>query len=191
VEMMSLFEDDDQYNEHQIAWLGKDWAKVQELSDSYKEKAENQFFTIIGSINEKQEHLNISTMDYSKFMVENALSQHADCMPAVYVMNLVGQGLSDQAHYNYMMASVPRGRRYGKWAKLTENIQDALILQVIMTYYKVNAIDARMYRETLEAKNKLKPALKKMKGLVTDELVKTITKNVKEQKNLKKTALEW
>jgi hypothetical protein len=191
VEMMSLFEDDDQYNEHQIAWLGKDWTKVQELSDSYKEKAENQFFTIIGSINEKQEHLNISTMDYSKFMVENALSQHADCMPAVYVMNLVGQGLSDQAHYNYMMASVPRGRRYGKWAKLTENIQDALILQVIMTYYKVNAIDARMYRETLEAKNKLKPALKKMKGLVTDELLKTITKNVKEQKTLKKTALEW
>jgi hypothetical protein len=191
VEMMSLFEDDDQYNEHQIAWLGKDWTKVQELSDSYKEKAENQFFEIIGSINEKKEHLNISTMDYSKFMVENALSQHADCMPAVYVMNLVGQGLSDQAHYNYMMASVPRGRRYGKWAKLTENIQDALILQVIMTYYKVNAIDARMYRETLEAKNKLKPALKKMKGLVTDELVKTITKNVKEQKNLKKTALEW
>lgn len=189
--MMSLFEDDDQYNEHQIAWLGKDWTKVQELSDSYKEKAENQFFTIIGSINEKQEHLNISTMDYSKFMVENALSQHADCMPAVYVMNLVGQGLSDQAHYNYMMASVPRGRRYGKWAKLTENTLDALILQVIMTYYKVNAIDARMYRETLEAKNKLKPALKKMKGLVTDELVKTITKNVKEQKTLKKTALEW
>lgn len=189
--MMSLFEDDDQYNEHQIAWLGKDWTKVQELSDSYKEKAENQFFTIIGSINEKQEHLNISTMDYSKFMVENALSQHPDCMPSVYVMNLVGQGLSDQAHYNYMMASVPRGRRYGKWAKLTENIQDALILQVIMTYYKVNAIDARMYRETLEAKNKLKPALKKMKGLVTDELLKTITKNLKEQKTLKKTALEW
>ena len=90
-----------------------------------------------------------------------------------------------------MMASVPRGRRYGKWAKLTENILDALILQVIMTYYKVNAIDARMYRETLEAKNKLKPALKKMKGLVTDDLLKTITKNVKEQKTLKKTALEW
>ena len=60
-----------------------------------------------------------------------------------------------------------------------------------MTYYKVNAIDARMYRETLEAKNKLEPALKKMKGLVTDELVKTITKTVKEQKTLKKTALEW
>lgn len=187
---MSLFEDDD-YNEHQIAWLGKDWNKVQELSDTFKEKPENEFFSLLGAINESKHEINVSSMDYSKYSIEHALSQHVDCLPAVYVMNLVGGGLSDQAHFNYMKAAIPQGRRYGKWAKLNENSLDTLIHKVLMLYYHISFNDSLMYRETLEAKNKLSSTLKSMKALVTDELLKTVTKNVKEQKELKKKALEW
>ena len=44
---MSLFEDDIQLNEHQVAWYSKDWTAVQSAADSFKEKAENEFFEII------------------------------------------------------------------------------------------------------------------------------------------------
>lgn len=50
---MSLFEDDIQLNEHQVAWYSKDWTAVQSAADSFKEKAENEFFEIIGAINNK------------------------------------------------------------------------------------------------------------------------------------------
>ena len=40
---MSLFEDDIQLNEHQVAWYSKDWTAVQSAADSFKEKAENEF----------------------------------------------------------------------------------------------------------------------------------------------------
>lgn len=187
---MSLFEDDVQLNEHELAWFAKDWDAVQKAADLFKQKEESEFFEILGAIQEKKS-CSIAQKSYSKFMVENVLSQHADCIPAVYAMNLVGSGLSDEAHFNYMMAAVPRGRRYGKWAKLTESNQDALVLHVLMSHYKVNIYDAQMYQRTLELKGNLKGTLKKLKGLVTDDLVKSITKNVKEQKQLKKLALEW
>ncbi|ADB81542.1 putative clamp loader small subunit [Klebsiella phage vB_KpnM_VPA32] len=187
---MSLFEDDVQLNEHQIAWYSKDEAEIKRLSDTFKETAENEFFAIIGAINEKKD-ISIGTRDYSKFMVENALSQFPECMPSVYVMNLVGSGLSDEAHFNYLKAAVPRGRRFGKWAKLNESAQETLVLKVLMNHYTININDAERYRVTLANKNKLSETLKRLKGTVTDELVKSITKNVKEQKQLKKLALEW
>ena len=187
---MSLFEDDVQLNEHQIAWYSKDEAKIKELADTFKETAENDFFAIVGAINEKKK-ISIAQRDYSKMMVENALSQHPECMPAVYVMNLVGSKLSDEAHFNYMMAAVPQGRRYGKWAKLTESVQETLVLKVLMNHYQININDAQVYRDTLDRKGNLSKTLNRLKGTVTDDLVKTITKNVKEQKQLKKLALEW
>ena len=190
---MSLFffDDEPEYNEHQIAWLTKDWSAVQKCADQFKESPESEFFGLIGAINDTKQQINVSQMDYSKFMIENALSQHADCMPAVYVMNLVGQGLSDQAHFNYMKHAVPKGKRYGKWAKLTEDSNKMLVLKVIQAFYQINVYDADMYHKTMFAKGNLLSFLKQAKALVTDEMVKSITKNVKEQKQLKKQALEW
>lgn len=187
---MSLFDDDVQLNEHQVAWYSRDEAEIKRLSDTFKETAENEFFAIIGAINEKKD-ISIGTRDYSKFMVENALSQFPECMPSVYAMNLIGSKLSDEAHFNYLKASVPRGRRFGKWAKLTESVQETLVLRVLMNHYKVNINDAQNYQRILSNKNKLSETLKRLRGTVTDELVKSITKNVKEQKQLKKLALEW
>ena len=51
---MSLFEDDIQLNEHQVAWYSKDWTAVQSAADSFKEKAENEFFEIIGAISKNR-----------------------------------------------------------------------------------------------------------------------------------------
>lgn len=187
---MSLFDDDIQFNEHQIAWYGKDWTAVQGAADTFKEKPENEFFEILGAINEKKS-CSIAQKEYSKFMVENALSQFPECLPSVYAMNLIGAGLSDQAHFNYMVASVPRGKRYGKWAKLVEDTSEVFIIKLLSKLYTINSNDALMYKKILEKNGKLSLVLKEAKGLVTDEFVKEVTKNVKEQKQFKKLALEW
>lgn len=187
---MSLFDDDVELNEHQIAWYSKDWSLVQEAADQFKEKAENEFFEIIGAINNKT-NCSIAQKDYSKFMVENALSQFPECMPAVYAMNLVGSGLSDEAHFNYLMAAVPRGKRFGKWAKLVEDTSEILVIKLLAKRYQVNTNDAMNYKTTLENNGKLSVVLKELKGYVTDEFLKEVTKNVKEQKQFKKLALEW
>lgn len=189
---MSLFEDDEQLSEFDIAWYSKDWVAVQKLADSFKEKAENELFDIMNNITSGKKARDLSQSEnYSKFWIDNALSQHVDCMMAVNVMNMIGAGLSDQSHHNYYMHSISQGKRYGKWAKVTEDSAELLVLKVLMAYYQINADDAVMYRTILQKKDKLKEVLKKAKALVTDDFLKTVTKNPKEQKEFKKKALEW
>ena len=187
---MNLFDDDVQLNEHQIAWKSNDADAIQKCADMFKEKPENEFFKIINAINEKKS-LSIAQVDYSKFMVENSLSQFPECMPAVYMMNLVGSELSDEAHFNYMMAAIPRGRRFSKWAKLVEDTSELLVIKLLMKHYTINMNDATEYKRLLEKNNKLPIVLKELKAMVTDEFLKEVTKNVKEQKQFKKLALEW
>ena len=190
---VSLFDDDVQLNEHEVAWKSRDFNKIQELSDSYKEKAENELFAILNDVTvSKKPRCLIQSENYNKFWLDNALSQHVDCIMQVNVMNLIGAGLTDQQHYNYLLHAVPQGKRYGKWAKAEPaavNVQ--LVIKLLMKYYTINADDALMYLETLKVKGSLKDVLKKTKGLVTDEFLKTVTSNVKEQKEIKKQILEW
>ena len=191
MEMMNLF-DEDPISEHDVAWMSKDWDAVQKLADSYKEKTENELFSILNDITVTKKERNLSQCsNYSKTWIDLALSQHVDCLISVNAMNLVGGGLSDQDHYNYYLNSISEGKRYGKWAKITLDASETLINKVLMLYYSINSDDAEMYREILTAKNKLKDVLHKAKSLVSDELIKTITKNVKEQKNIKNKIMEW
>lgn len=189
---MSLFEDDEQLSEFDIAWYSKDWEAIQKLADSFKEKAENELFDIMNNITSGKQPRDLSQSEnYSKFWIDNALSQHVDCMMAVNMMNMIGNGLSDQAHHNYYLTAISQGKRYGKWAKLTEDASELLILKVLMKYYDINSDDAVMYREILTGKNNLRAVLKKAKSLVTDDMLKSVTKNPKEQKEFKKKASEW
>lgn len=190
--MMNLFEDDVQLSEHDIAWKSRDWDAVQKLADSYKEKAENELFAIMNDLTYgKQERCLAQCDNYSKHWIDNAMSQHVDCISSMYVMNLIGGGLSDQAHYNYYLHTISKGKRYGKWAKLTEDNLDKLIAKLLMSYYTINYDDALMYRKTLELKGNMPAVLKIVKPLASDELIATITKDVKERKKLKKLTLEW
>lgn len=189
---MSLFEDDEQLSEFDIAWYSKDYEAIQKLADSFKEKAENELFDIMNNITSGKQARDLSQSEnYSKFWIDNALSQHVDCMMAVNVMNMIGAGLSDQAHHNYYLHSISQGKRYGKWAKVTVDSSELLVLKVLMAYYQINSDDAVMYRTILEKKGKLREVLKKAKALVTDDMIKVVTKNPKEQKEFKKQALEW
>lgn len=176
----------DEYNEHEQAWLAKDWDHVQALADQYKEKEEADIFKTIKNINQSK-HEQYVDQDYSKYMIDNLLSQHIDCIHTVYMSNLLMSGLSDQSHLNYLIQAIPAGKRYaGKSAQLSTDIKQVFILKLLMKRYQINYDSALMYKQVLEKKNCLEQVLKQCKGLVTDELIKSVTKVVKEQNELKK-----
>lgn len=185
--MLCLFDEEDQYSPHDIAWLSKDWDAVQKLADEFKEKPENEFFEILNNINVDKKEMFVGNMEsYSKFAIDNTLSKSIECLQAVYFANLFLHEMDDQSHYNYLIHAIPHGRRFPKSSKIENPIKDIFIIKLLMKYYSVNEYRAKEYRDMLEHKGHLNDVLKLTKGFVTDEFLKSITKNVKEQKELKK-----
>lgn len=189
-----FFDDEDevQLNEHEIAWYSKDWDKVQQLADTFKEDKENVLFSIMDSITVNKKDITQEQLEeYSKHWIDNALSQHIDCIIPVYRMNLIGSELSEQSHFRYYMHAVSRGKRYGKWAKFTEDPVDHIILCLLSTYYKINMKDAEMYKDIMQRKNILDKELSKLKVIATDEFVRLNVKNKTEQTKVIKTIKAW
>lgn len=185
--MLCFYDADEEYSKHDLAWFSRDWDAVQKLADEFKEKPENEFFEIMNNINYNKQRMNVDVMDsYSKFAIDNLLSKSTDAIEAAYYANLFLHQMDDQSHHNYLCMAVPQGKRYPKGAKLDESYKDKFIIELLMKYYKVNSNKAFEYRILLAKKGKLEIVLKKAKGLVSDEFIKSITKNVKEQKELKK-----
>lgn len=185
--MLCLFGDDEEVlNPHQVAWSERNWDKVKKLTEEYKEKPENELFAVLNNINSTKQALNVQQFEsYSKFMVDNMLSQHADCISVVFNANMFLSGLSDQAHHNYLMHLIPHGRRFSKSLKLDQSIKDQYVIKLLSAYYKVNPQVAYDYKVLLEKKGKLNTVLSAAKYLATDDFLKTITKNPKEIKELK------
>lgn len=185
--MICLFDDDEiQLNPHEIAWQSRDWDSVKKLIEEYKEKPENNLFKVLGNINFDKKNLSSEHMEgYSKFMIDNMLSRSEDCVPYVYMTNLILQGLPDHVHHDYLVRSIPKAKRFAKGLKLDESFKDRYIIRLLMEYYKVNWNVAMMYRRLLENKGQLQSVLKTAKAIATDEFLKSITKNPKEIKELK------
>lgn len=190
---LSLFDDDVQLNEHEIAWKSRDMDKIQELADSFKEKPENELFSILNDLTFGKNERNLAQSEnYSKFFLDNAMSQHVDCIIQAETMNLIGAGLSDQAHYNYYLHAVSKGKRFAKFAKAkSDDVNVVLMIKLISKFHTINESTAAKYLEMYKLKGHLKTMLTRMKSLVTDDFLKTVTKNVKEQKQFKKMSLEW
>ncbi|AKU42708.1 clamp loader subunit DNA polymerase [Escherichia phage QL01] len=188
---ISLFDDDVELNEHEVAWKSRNDAAIQALADSFKEKAENELFAIMNDITYGKNQRNLAQSEnYNQFWLDNSLSQHVDCIMQAAMVNCLK--LDDQSHFNYLLHTVPKGKRFGKWAKAHDDeVSVVFITRLLMKYHSINNDDAYRYLETYKIKGHLPAVLKKMKGLVTDEFLKSVTKNVKEQKDLKKKALEW
>lgn len=190
--LSQFLEDDEQLNEHEIAWRSADWGKVEQLTEEYKEKAENVLFELLNQLTVGKTPQNLAQCDqYLKTWIDLGLSQHADCIDSVFRMNLLGAGLSNQGHFNYYLHAISQGKRFGKWAKLTEDAQEKLVLTLIQRRWNINRSDAMMYRDNYKSKGKLPELLKSLKFMATDDFVKTITKSKPEQKQLTKFIKEW
>lgn len=192
--MLSEFfgEEERQLNEHEIAWRERNWEKVAELADQFSEKPDNALFKIMDNITFNKNRINADLEPaYNQRWINTALSQHADCLYGAYVMNLIGEGLPYQMHYDYLMHSVTKGKRYGKWAKLTEELDLKIVLMAISKAYTVNIDDAKFYYELANEKGYMNKLLRKVKCFVTDDLIASVTKNQTERKRLRKIIERW
>ena len=165
-----MFSGEKKLDEHSVAWFSKDWETEQKLADSYKEPAEKTLFKTIENITytKKPEMVDVDG-EYSKFMIDNALSQYVDCISYVNVMNLFGAGLTDQMHHDYYLLSISKEKRFTKWATYKEDLKNLFILKIIMKRNNVSQETARMYMNILSEKGTLNSFLLKNKFMITDE----------------------
>lgn len=180
-----LMGDDEQLNEHEIAWLSKDWDKVSQLADGFKEDAENSLFNLLTDITYNKTEQNVGNLPYDQWFINNALSQHAETIYQAYVMNLL-HGLPDQAHYNYLVSAIRKGKQYGKWAKLTVSIEETLHIAIIQIANNVDVNTAKMYLKIMERRNTLSKFLKDNKAIATPALIKKLGKTQKDRTQLAK-----
>jgi len=190
---MSLadFLDEEELNEHESAWRMKNWDKIDELVGSYKADKDNSLFDMLGQLNDGKQRVIVDHHGtYDKFFIDNAMSQHVDTIYPAYVMNLIGSGLSDQAHFDYYLEAVRKGKRFGAWAKLTEDGEEKVILAVLSKHYGINTRVAMEYHEELIALNLL-DKWKRDNRNIARSLVGDVVKNKTDQKKVDKIIQKW
>lgn len=135
-------------NEHSLAWRSKDWDAVKKLADSYKESSANEFFATLKQINVTKQRLNVDFIEsYSPYAINNELAKHLDCIQHCYVMNLLGDNISDQMHYDYLLHSIRSGNRYSEKTKSDpiDEIVESTFCKAVARYYNVSMKRAKEY----------------------------------------------
>lgn len=183
--------DDEELNPHEVAWRSKNWDAVEELTKEFTKSKENTLFAVLDQLNNGKQRLMVSSLDsYDKFFIDNAMSQHVDTIIDAYVMNLIGSGLPDQAHFDYYLHSVRKARRMGAWAKLSEDNEQKVILRVLETIYGINTRVAMEYYEELKELNKVDEWKRKNINIALS-LLGDVVKNKTEQKKVEKIIQKW
>ena len=179
-----LFEDDEPVNDIEQSWLHGDWERIKEVSQADRVKPENELFAILDAITMKRD-CDIERMTYSKWAIEAMLSRHLDCIQVVSNANMFLRDVPDSVHFEYLRTLIPQGRKFSKNSKLPSDIKDIFIFFLLAKFYNCSAEKVVLYKHLLENKGNLSSVLSKCKIYVTDDLLKSVTKNPKEQKELK------
>ena len=104
-------------------------------------------------------------------------------------MNLVGGSISDQMHYNYYLNSVRKAKRFGAWAKLSEDFEEKIIIEILREKYSVNTRTAMEYLQELKDLGMFEDWKRKHAKVALSLL--GIVKNKAEQKKLEKLIKQW
>lgn len=73
----------------------------------------------------------VAEKTYSPFLVARSLSYHADCILIVNELNIRGRSehnLSNKMHYEFLLYSVEKKKRWAKWAKQDKDDTISLIM---------------------------------------------------------------
>lgn len=84
---------------------------------------------------------------YSPFFINKGLSQHVDTVLLAGLINKASV-TDTRMHHDFLMATVPPAKRYGKWAKVEEPIND--IDKTIAAHFKVSPLQAREYIKIMD-----------------------------------------
>lgn len=191
MKLLDMMGGGEELNPHQIAWTTRDWKAIDKLVEEYKENEENVFFQLLNALTYTKDRQNVNGVDYSKYNVDNMMSRHPDCVYAAFMMNMFGDALPDQAHYDYYHHTIASGKRYNKGMKLNEDLENKAVIALLCKYYSVSTDTAFMYKELLENKDNLTEVKRKMKGLATESFVKTIAKTKADQCKIIKIVEKW
>lgn len=92
-------------------------------------------FDIINSINEKKPiDREEAIEEYAPFIINRGLSMHAETVHFANEMNH-HSSLSKDQQFDFYMNAIPKGKRWGKWAKADKIEQDVANIQ---TYFEIN-----------------------------------------------------
>lgn len=96
-------------------------------------------FDFLNSINHSKEDLIRNdpdcVKDYNPFIINRGLSMNLDTILYCNEMNL-RPGLDKQQQYDFLRLSVPKRKRYAKWAKKDTSSED---IEAIKSYYKYSS----------------------------------------------------
>lgn len=91
-----------------------------------------------GSIN------NSEAKSFPSYIVLKSLSYHVDCVPYVaYLAERMtkAHNMSNEMQYEFLLHSIPKGKRFAKWAKP----KNEKALELLMEYYNINHSTAKGY----------------------------------------------
>ena len=80
-------------------------------------------------------------------MLNRALAQNIDTLLLASRMN-AAQGISNEDHFAFLVGTVVKKRRYGKWAK-NEDSDDTETIETISKFYDCRDDVARQYARVL------------------------------------------
>ncbi|MGL5579401.1 MAG: DNA polymerase clamp loader subunit A [Cetobacterium sp.] len=173
---LSFLNGEEALNEHQIAWRGQQWDSVKKLADSFKQDDANEFFFILNQLNQTKQRLNVDLLDnYSPFNVNSNLSRHIDCIFHVYEMNLLGDSISEQMHYDYLLHAVRSGKRFKGAEDIKDPIEEMVekvFVACVAKLFEVNTIRATEYIEHHFDETKIAILKKRVWPMVTEQLIK-------------------
>lgn len=118
--------------------------KTEDKEENYlPEKHKFDLFGVLGSISNKEYIFDEEDeKSYPPFMINRGLMQNFDTVLYANDMNINNQ-VTKQMHYDYLYYSVSKKKRYGKWAKATND--DKILIDQIVEYYKINRKYAHQY----------------------------------------------
>lgn len=100
-------------------------------------------FDFVKSLGETKEQLltEETNSQYNQFMINRAFMQHIDTVLLANEMNK--SSVSNDMHHDFLYYSIDKKRRYGKWAKATD--EDLELIEFLQTKYCINKDVAEEY----------------------------------------------
>lgn len=86
---------------------------------------------------------NVDIKSYIPFQINTGLSQNLDTVMFANEMNKNPQ-LSNHMQYKFLLGSINKKRRYGKWAKIETEANKELV-DLVSTHYSINRTRAVEY----------------------------------------------
>lgn len=171
-------EEEKPLNEHEIAWKSGDWEAVKKLVASLSKKPESEFFYVLNQINNMNRvRVDTDTMkSYNPYSINQALSKHIDCVYHTYVMNLLGDSISDQMHFDYLHHAIRPSKRYNEKAfkNPIDEIVDCVFAKAVAKFYEVSLEKAEEYIELDFNEDQIKILKTMLCSTIDEPLVKSV-----------------